>query len=75
LFAALNQSEIYGTSVTASLRSVAIDNRKRQMIELENNSARLPVLLSLPLILFILPPVIAITAGPGFVLMLRSIGG
>ncbi|MEH6475788.1 MAG: type II secretion system F family protein [Sneathiella sp.] len=75
LFAALNQSEIYGTSITASLRSVAIDNRKRKMIELENTSARLPVLLSLPLILFILPPVIAISAGPGFVLMLRSIGG
>lgn len=74
LFMALYQSEAYGTSVTAALRSVAVDNRKRRMISLENTAARLPVLLSLPLIVFILPPVIAISAGPGFILMLRAIG-
>jgi len=74
LFMALHQSEIYGTSVIAALRSVSVDNRKRRMIFLETTAARLPVLLSLPLIIFILPPVIAISAGPGFILMLRAIG-
>lgn len=73
LFMALYQSEVYGTSVAATLRTVATNTRKKRMIFLENAAARLPVLMSLPLILFILPPVIAISAGPGFILMLRSI--
>ncbi|USG63041.1 type II secretion system F family protein [Sneathiella marina] len=74
LFMALYQSEIYGTSVAIALRSVAADNRKRRMISVETTAARLPVLLSLPLMIFILPPVIALSAGPGFILMLRVIG-
>ena len=71
----LRQSERYGTSIAGALKVVARENRKHVILELENNAARMPALLSIPLILFILPPVVALSAGPGFALMMRSIGG
>ncbi len=72
---ALQQGEKYGTPVSASLKTVAIDSRKRVFLDLEKKAARLPVWLSLPLMLCILPPVVALSVGPGFVSLLRSIGG
>jgi tight adherence protein C len=75
LVLALRQSERYGTSITGALGAVAAENRKHAILKLENNAARMPALLSAPLIGFILPPVVALSAGPGFVLMMRAIGG
>lgn len=75
LVLSLRQSERYGTSITGALKSVALENRKHAILELENSAARMPALLSIPLILFILPPVVALSAGPGFALMMRAIGG
>lgn len=75
LVLSLRQSERYGTSIIGALKAVAAENRKHAMLELENNAARMPALLSIPLILFILPPVVALSAGPGFALMMRAIGG
>jgi len=72
---ALNQGEKYGTPIRASLRTVAKESRRKRLVAIERNGARLPVILSLPLMLLILPPVIAISAGPGFISLLRSIGG
>ncbi|WP_339717074.1 type II secretion system F family protein [uncultured Sneathiella sp.] len=75
LVLSLRQAERYGTSITGALKAVAMENRKMAILELENNASRMPALLSVPLILFILPPVVAISAGPGFALMMRTIGG
>lgn len=75
LTVALNQGEKYGTPIRASLGTVANESRRKRLTAIERNGARLPVLLSIPLMLLILPPVIAISAGPGFIALLRSIGG
>lgn len=75
LVLSLRQSERYGTSVSGALKAVAVEMRKITLLELENAAARMPALLSVPLILLILPPVVALAAGPGFVLMMRAIGG
>lgn len=75
LVLSLRQSERYGTSVSGALKAVAAEMRKVTQLELENAAARMPALLSVPLILLILPPVVALAAGPGFVLMMRAIGG
>lgn len=75
LVLALRQSERYGTSITGALKAVALENRKLSILKLEAAAARMPALLSFPLIAFILPPVVAIAAGPGFILMMRTIGG
>jgi tight adherence protein C len=75
LVLALRQSEKYGTSISDALKAVAAENRKHGMLQLEAKAARMPALLSFPLIAFILPPVVALSAGPGFVLMMRTMGG
>ncbi len=75
LVLSLRQSERYGTSISGALKAVAAEMRKTTLLELENAAARMPALLSVPLILLILPPVVALSAGPGFVLMMRAIGG
>ncbi len=75
LSVAFAQGEKYGAPIAASLKVVAQESRKRSLIELEKKASRLPVLLSIPLMIFILPPVVLISAGPGFITLMRSIGG
>ncbi|OUR80200.1 hypothetical protein A9Q83_01875 [Alphaproteobacteria bacterium 46_93_T64] len=69
---ALMQGEKYGTPIAASLRIVAKEGRQQALLAKEEKAGRLPVYLSIPLMLFILPPVVVISAGPGFVQLMRS---
>lgn len=64
LTAILDQAEALGTPVKAVLQDFAADLRARRMLEIENRINRLPALISLPLVLFILPPVFIIIMGP-----------
>ncbi|GLQ06669.1 type II secretion system F family protein [Sneathiella chinensis] len=75
LAVAIAQGEHYGTPLAASLRVVAEESRRHRLIERERQAARLPVLLSLPLILFIVIPIVVISAGPGFVSVMRLFDG
>ncbi|MEH6402683.1 MAG: type II secretion system F family protein [Sneathiella sp.] len=75
LSVALSQGEKYGTPIAASLRIVATESRKHALIRMEKKAAKLPVFLSVPLMIFILPPVVVVSAGPGFVTLMRSFGG
>lgn len=75
LSTALSQGEKYGTPIVASLRIVAQESRRKTLVDLERRAGKLPVLLSIPLMLLILPPVIVVSAGPGFVTLMRSFGG
>jgi|GEM_PF-2723568 len=75
LSVALSQGEKYGTPIAASLRIVATESRKHALIRMEKKAAKLPVFLSVPLMIFILPPVVVVSAGPGFVALMRSFGG
>ncbi|HET6607322.1 MAG TPA: type II secretion system F family protein, partial [Rhodopila sp.] len=58
------QSVQYGTPLSQALRAVAIDLRRERMQSLESRAARLPVLLTLPLILFIMPSLFIVLIGP-----------
>ena len=60
----LGQSMQYGTPLSQVLRTIAIDLRRERMQALEAKAARLPVLLVLPLILFIMPSLFIVLAGP-----------
>jgi len=60
----LVQAIQYGTPLSQSLRVLSAEMRAHRMLELEAKAARLPVLLTLPLILFILPCLFLIVAGP-----------
>jgi tight adherence protein C len=60
----LAQSIQYGTPLSQALRTVALDLRRDRMIALEAKTARLPALLTLPLILFIMPSLFIVLIGP-----------
>lgn len=68
LVAALTQSIRFGTSLADTLRIIAIEMRAERTARFEENAARLPVLLTIPLMAFILPSLIIIIGTP---LMLR----
>ncbi len=61
----LTQTLRYGTPLAQSLRVIAAEMRKAQTLRIESRAARLPVALTVPLILFILPCLIVVIAGPG----------
>lgn len=60
----LGQSMQYGTPLSQVLRTIAVDLRRDRVTALETKAARLPVLLVIPLIVFIMPSMFIVLAGP-----------
>ena len=69
---AILQGEKFGAPVAGSLRIVAEESRQQNFLDKEEKGAKLPVYLSIPLMLFILPPVVVVSVGPGFIQLMRS---
>jgi tight adherence protein C len=67
LVAALIQSERFGTSLTDTLRVLSEDFRLQRLSLAEAKAARLPVLLTIPLIFLLLPSFLLIVLGPAIV--------
>jgi tight adherence protein C len=61
---ALNQADRYGTPVAQALRVLAQEGRDERMNEAEKKAAALPPKLTVPMILFFLPVLIAVILGP-----------
>jgi tight adherence protein C len=68
----LSQSMQYGTPLTQALRSLSAEQRQEMLARFEAKAGRLPVLLTLPMIIFILPCVFLIVAGPAMVDVYRT---
>jgi tight adherence protein C len=64
LAATLTQTELFGTSVALALRVQAEGMRTRRMQRAEERAAYVGVKMTIPLILFILPSMVAIVVGP-----------
>ncbi len=64
LVSTLVQTMQYGTPLTDALRTLSGELRQQTLTRFEERAARLPVLLTMPMILFILPCVFIIAAGP-----------
>lgn len=60
----LQQTEKFGTPLVQSLRVLAAEFRDQRMLKAEEKAARLSVLLTLPLILFIMPALFVVLLGP-----------
>jgi tight adherence protein C len=69
----LIQSMQYGTPLTQALRALAAEQRQDLLARFEARAARLPVLLTLPMIIFILPCVFLIVAGPAMIDVYRAL--
>ncbi|MFT0172223.1 type II secretion system F family protein [Paraburkholderia mimosarum] len=70
LVTTLVQSQQYGTPITQSLRMLSRTERTAQMLALEEKAAKLSVKMTLPMMLFILPTVGLIAAGPAVIRLL-----
>ena len=72
LGATLVQTMQYGTPLSQALRSLSAEMRQELLIRFEGRAARLGVLLTLPMILFILPCVFLVVGGPALIQVLQS---
>ena len=61
---ALSQTEKYGTPLAQSLRVLAAEFRNDRLMKAEEKAARLPAVLTVPMIVFILPPLFVVLLGP-----------
>lgn len=61
---ALNQSIRLGTPLAGSLRAVAAEMRTERLVRFEQRAARLPVLMTVPLMTFILPSLMIVIGTP-----------
>ncbi len=62
--ATLIQTEKYGTPLASSLRVLSAEFRNERMMRAEEKAARLPAIMTVPLILFILPTLFVVILGP-----------
>ena len=63
----LLQTEKYGTPLAHSLRVLAAEYRNDRMMKAETKAARLPAILTVPMIIFILPPLFIVLIGPAII--------
>ncbi len=60
----LIQTEKYGTPLASALRVLSAEFRNERMMRAEEKAARLPAIMTVPLILFILPVLFVVILGP-----------
>ncbi len=60
----LIQTEKYGTPLAQALRVLSAEMRNERVMAAEAKAAKLPALLTVPMILFILPPLFIVLLGP-----------
>ena len=69
----VSQSERHGTPLADSLRKLASSIRVQAIATMQARLARLPVLLILPTLAFVLPGIMVIVGGPAFVQLVESL--
>lgn len=63
----LAQTERYGTPLADALRVLSQDFRVARMMKAEQRAARLPATMTVPMMVFILPPLFVVLIGPAIV--------
>jgi tight adherence protein C len=68
----LIQTIQYGTPLTDALRTLSAEMRQESLTAFEESAARLPTMLTLPMIIFILPCVFLVAGGPAIIQVMHS---
>ncbi len=66
----LLQTEKYGTPIAQALRVLSRDFRTERMLRAEQKAARLPALMTVPMIVFILPTLMVVILAPAMIKVL-----
>ncbi len=67
LGAVLTQTERFGTPLAEALRTMATEARTARLLRAEARATRLPALMTVPMIAFVLPPLFVVLIGPAVV--------
>lgn len=70
---AVIQADRHGTSFGAAMRTLMRDQRADRILRVEERAARLPVLMTIPLIFLIMPAVFVVLVGPAVLSVLDNI--
>ena len=70
----LIQSERYGTPLTQSMKNIAQAERIQRAARIAAQAERLPVLMTLPMLLFVVPGTMLLIAGPAFLTAIKALG-
>lgn len=68
----LAQTERFGTPLAQALRVLAGELRNQRMMRAEEKASRLPALMTIPLVAFILPALFIVLMGPAILSMIRN---
>jgi tight adherence protein C len=71
----LVQTERYGTPLAHSLRVLSSEFRDERMLKAEEKAAKLPAILTVPMILFILPVLFVVLIGPAIINVIAHFNG
>jgi tight adherence protein C len=63
----LIQTEKYGTPIAQALRVLASEFREQRMLRAEQKAARLPAIMTVPMIIFILPTLFIVVMAPAII--------
>ncbi len=68
----LQQTAKFGTPLAQSLRVLSVESRAARMTRAEEKAARLPAMLTVPMIVFILPTLFIVLLGPAAINMMDT---
>lgn len=68
----LRQTEKYGTPLSQSLKVLSAEFRNERLMKAEEKGARLPALMTVPMMVFILPTLFIVIIGPGIISVLDN---
>ena len=71
----LIQTMQFGTPLSQALRVLAAEMRQDMLTKFEEKAARLPVFLTFPMIVFVLPCVFIVVGGPAGLSIMKTLGG
>ncbi|MCH8000990.1 MAG: type II secretion system F family protein [Proteobacteria bacterium] len=71
----LMQAEKYGTPLAQSLRIMSAESRNERVMKAEEKAARLPALLTVPMIIFVLPPLFVVLLGRAILNLMDAFAG
>jgi tight adherence protein C len=69
----LIQTEKYGTPIAQALRVLSTEFRQTRMLNAEQKAARLPALMTVPMIIFILPTLFIVIIAPAIIKLMATL--
>lgn len=71
----VTQGERYGTPMGQSIQNIARNERLQRAARIEAQAGRLPVIMSLPMLLLVVPGILLLMGGPAFMMAIEAIQG